>query len=147
MFSVVLAGLLGCSAWLAAVSITCQFIHYPAFKLIPASEFLAFHAQHTSVIGVIVSPALLGQIACTFGLLGLTERVPWWAILGSFVLLAGSVGWTGLVSGPLHGQIYASGGDPALIDQLIASGWVRNASWLGQAVLAGVVLALASSEP
>jgi hypothetical protein len=139
VLSVFLAGLLGCSAWLAAVSITCQFIHYPAFKLIPSSEFLAFHAQHTSVIGMIVGPALLGQVVCTFALLGLTDRVPWWAIALSFVFLAGSLGWTAFVSGPLHGQIYASGGDPVLIDRLIASGWVRNASWLGQAILAGLV--------
>lgn len=95
--------------------------------------------MHTSRTGVLVGVPMLIQIAATVGLFFVEPGVPHWVLIGSGVCLVFSVGWTGVVSGPIHGRLKEK--DSVLIDRLIRTNWPRAVAWTWQALLAGWVLA------
>ena len=113
-------------------------MHYPAFRFISAEDWAAFHAHHTLTTGILVVGPMLGQIVSTFALIAAIDQLPLWVIVASFVCLALSVGWTGVVSGPIHGQLVTK--DPALIERLISTNWPRAVAWTAQALIAVVPL-------
>jgi hypothetical protein len=137
--------LLASSVWMAAVGIYCQAVHYPSFRYVTPERFFDFTVMHRGMTGLLVGPPLLLQILATFALFAFLGRVPGWALAASAACLVFSVGWTGVVSGPLHGQIAMAGPDSPLIQRLIDSCWVRNLAWTLQAVLAGWLLFLPES--
>lgn len=128
---------LACSAaWMAAVGWYVGLVHYPAFRFVTAEEWTQFHAMHTSATGILVGPPMIIQILCSFAALSLSDS--WW-VKGSVVLcLALSVGWTGVVSGPIHMKLVTK--DAELIEQLIRTNWPRALAWTLQAVLAAWML-------
>jgi hypothetical protein len=66
--------------------------------------------------------------------LAISDRIPMWVVVASFLCLALSVGWTGVVSGPIHGQMVTK--DPVLIERLISTNWPRAVAWTAQALIA-----------
>ena len=145
MAEIVLVPLALSSAWMSAVGWYVQLVHYPTFRLVPAEKFAEFHAFHSNLTGLLVGPPIIVQVLATFGLTLARDRVPLWMVVASFVLLAASVGWTAVVSGPMHLRISAEGPLPQLIDRLIAGCWVRNIAWTAQTILAAWALLAARS--
>lgn len=135
-----LAGLLLSSSWMAAVSWIVQLVHYPQFLYIDQRAWSRAHRQHRDRIGVLVVPPMMLQVATTILLF---REGPWpgWFAWVSLVLLAGSVGWTGAVSGPLHIRL-KSAKDMAQIQLLVYTNWVRTICWTAQAALAWWVMVL-----
>lgn len=134
MASWILGALAASSAWMAAVGWYVGLVHYPTFRYISAQDWAAFHAHHSLTTGTLVVGPMLAQIAATFALVAVLDRVPMWVVVGSFLCLALSVGWTGVVSGPIHGQMVTK--DPVLIERLISTNWPRAVAWTAQALIA-----------
>lgn len=134
----VLVVLLFSSAWMAAVGWYVGMVHYPSFHRVSLEEWRAFHALHTSRTGMLVVLPMLVQILATVGLFLVEPGASRWMLVVSAVCLVLSVGWTGVVSGPIHGQLLEK--DSALIDRLIGTNWPRALAWTVQAVVAAWAL-------
>jgi hypothetical protein len=103
-----------------------QLVIYPAFAVIATDRFVAWHAGYTRAITRVVGPLMLAQAALLIGLAARDRRVPVMLALGMV-----GVAWlaTAGIAVPLHGQLQALGHDPALIERLIRTNWIRTASW------------------
>lgn len=120
---------------MGAVGWYVGLVHYPTFLVVRDEDWQRFHAMHSNMTGVLVGPPILGQVGATLLLFAL-EDVPAWVKWGSVACLVFSVGWTGVVSGPLHGPL-SGAKDVAVIERLIATNWPRALAWTLQAGLAG----------
>ncbi len=120
------------SGWMAAISWVMQMLHYPAFPKVPPEEWEPFHRFHCGRVGVLVVPGMAIQTLGTAGA-WVFSSLPFALAHSGLWLL--SVGWTAAVTGPYHARI-AQDPDPAQIEKMIRSGWVRTFAWTGQTLLA-----------
>ena len=106
-----------------------QVVHYPLFRLVGSGDFKGFHHNHTRLISWVVGPPMLAE-----GLSGVA--LVWYrpsgvpelsALVGVFLLL---VIWasTAFLRVPQHNRL-AHGFDTAAYRKLVATNWVRTASW------------------
>ncbi len=113
-----------------------QIVVYPQFRSVAPAEFASYAADHS------------GRITLALALLAPAEIVlAGWLFLDTpsglhrgVVFLSGALlaaGWlaTALFFGPLHGK-FQGAYDRDLIDQLIATNWIRTALWSARAGLA-----------
>lgn len=119
---------------MAAVGWYVGLVHYPSFRFISAEDWAAFHAHHSLNTGLLVVGPMLAQIVATLGLVAVLDQIPTGVVVASFICLALSVGWTGLVSGPIHGQMVTK--NEALIERLIRTNWPRAVAWTAQSLIA-----------
>lgn len=117
---------------MAAVGWYVQLVHYPGFRLVPSDRWGDYHALHMRGTGLVVVAPMLAQSAATVMLLA--EPSPGWLAWTSLALLAASVGWTFLVSGPLHRKL--DGPESPALDRLIVTNWPRAVAWTAQAGIA-----------
>jgi hypothetical protein len=132
------------SAWMGAVGLYVQLVHYPSFRFISEADWGRFHSMHMAMTGICVGLPMLIQLAATAAL-PLGRPLPAWATGAAIALCALSVGWTLLVSGPIHTQM--SGPDPELIDRLIRTNWPRTLAWAAQAILGVILLSQNPIQP
>ncbi len=130
------------SAWMAAVGWYVGLVHYPTFHYVPGERWAEFHRMHTSMTGLLVVLPMVLQIVATVALVVNQRPGQGGWVWASLFCLALSVGWTGMVSGPIHGELRTF--DPVLVDRLILTNWPRCVAWTAQAVISGFVLALSS---
>ena len=106
-----------------------QIVHYPLFAYVGDNIFLVYHQRHTQWITTIVAPLMLLELATGLLLWFKTPFHPFWILntLGIAVVW----GSTALWQVPLHNQLTQVDGVVrlALIQQLVASNWLRTIVW------------------
>ena len=136
MFS--LLALLVTSTWMAALGWYVGLVHYPGFLQVSREDWAEFHSAHSFWTGLCVGPTMMVQAAATL-LVCLHESTPTWA-KGALVLTClMSLGWTAIVSGPMHGRL-AKGRDVEVIKRLIATNWPRALAWTIQAIFCMILI-------
>lgn len=114
-----------------------SFVNYPSWRLIGASEFVAYHRFITPrVVAFLVAPAMLGTVFTVLLLWFRPRAIPraavWLAILCNIVV------WTAtfLIHIPIQMRLSASGLSLPLIDQLVLTNfWLRRVPYLVCAAL------------
>ena len=116
-----------------------QLVHYPLMRFASGPHFARFESEHRMRISFVVGPLMAVEGVCVLAFFfasppGLPGWLPW-AGAGAEAI---AVGATVLVSAPLHERLNAQF-DPALLDRLIATNWIRTLAW---SVRAGLSIAI-----
>lgn len=104
---------------------TIQLVHYPSFRFVEPSKFIAFEKFHSAKITLVVGPLMLIELVVSAGLVYL---------LGDFFsiinLVIVGVIWlsTLLLSIPRHNKLLI-GKDDEVIESLILTNWPRTVLW------------------
>lgn len=124
---------------LAGLIWTIQIVHYPLFAAVGGDVFSDYHAAHSRSISLLVVPFMLIELVAALAWLrwppdggGLT--LP---LLGAALI---AVIWisTFALQVPIHGAL-GGGLDPALVDRLVTTNWLRTLAWSGRSALLLVV--------
>jgi hypothetical protein len=122
--SLLLTGLI----WVVALVV------YPAFRLVGAADWQAYHRAHSRRITWAVAPPWAVQGLSALGLLALRPAaLPLSLLLAHAALVAVPVAVTVGWSVPAHERL-ARGPDPAALRRLLVTNWLRVAGWTGSAV-------------
>lgn len=118
------------SALLTGLIWYVQVVHYPIFLKVPAESFKAFHLQHTHTTSLVVAIPMVAELILSALMLmqqypGNIPATPYAAFACVIVI------WlvTFFISVPIHNQLEISGYNPALIQQLITTNWLRTLAW------------------
>ena len=103
-----------------------QCIIYPAFRAIEADRFEAWHRRYMQTISVFVIPLMLIQLTCS-AWAAIAHPVPWNVISMAAVAAAWAV--TFCISAPCHQKLQRIGKDPATIERIIRTNWLRTLAW------------------
>ena len=115
---------------------TIQVVHYPLMKKVPLAEFKAYEAEHRNRITFIVGPLMAVEGLCVLAYLAWPPAgLPWWLPWAGALAEAVAIGTTAFVSAPMHVRL-SEKHDPALLDRLVATNWIRTAAWTARAVIA-----------
>ena len=117
-----------------------QLVHYPLMRFVSGEQFARFETAHRVRISWVVGPLMLIEGLCVLAFLfappaGLPGWLPWAGAIAESV----AIGTTVLVSAPLHERLNAHF-DPATLDRLIATNWIRTVAWSARAGLAIAML-------
>ena len=117
-----------------------QIVHYPLFAQITPAGFGTYHTRHSDLTTRVVALPMVVD----FGLSGLliVIRPEWFSAGGSLAGFAlALLTWlcTFLVSVPLHGRL-GQGHDRAVIARLVATNWLRTATWTAHLLLLAFIL-------
>ncbi|MCB0826812.1 MAG: hypothetical protein KDC26_11540 [Armatimonadetes bacterium] len=129
---------------MAAIGWYVGLVHYPAFRLISREHWRTFHSMHSTFTGVLVLIPMLAQVALTF-LVAQQTSLPFPAKAVLVVLMIFSVGWTFLISGPLHQKMADQ--DEKAINLLIWTNTPRAVAWTLQALFCGILLNAVQTLP
>lgn len=101
-----------------------QLTHYPAFALIDEKHFAKFHARHTAVMGGIVGPVMIFELATAL-ILSRSLAVEWIVnLIGVILIWIVTFGF----SVPAHNKL-AAGQDHLIIRRLVTTNWIRTLIW------------------
>jgi hypothetical protein len=101
-----------------------SFVNYPSWRLIGASEFVAYHRFiGPRVIGFLVAPALLGTVCTTLLLRWRPAAIPRWAVAVAVALQLTIWISTATIQFPIQQELAAHGFSAPLIDRLIETNW------------------------
>jgi hypothetical protein len=115
---------------------TIQVVHYPLMKQIPTSAFKAYEADHRARITFVVGPLMAVEGLCVLAFLAWPPAgVAWWLPWVGAIAEAVAIGTTAFVSAPMHVRL-SENPDPALLDRLVATNWIRTVAWTARAVIA-----------
>ena len=121
-----------------------QLVHYPLLALVPDGAFVDYEDQHRRRITFIVGPAMGIELVTAAALLvDRPQGIPLWLLLTGLALLLVVLATTAFVSAPLHSRLTA-GKDPAAIDRLVATNWIRTVGWTGRGAVALAMVVLAT---
>ncbi|MEO5820870.1 MAG: hypothetical protein ABIT71_10215 [Vicinamibacteraceae bacterium] len=101
-----------------------SFVNYPSWRLIGASEFMAYHAFiGPRVIAFLVAPALLGTVCTAMLLRWRPVAIPRWSVWIALGLQA--VVWlsTATIQFPIQVELGAHGFSAPLVERLIETNW------------------------
>jgi hypothetical protein len=117
-----------------------QLVHYPLMRYVSEREFPRFETEHRVRISWVVGPLMLVEGLCVLAFVfapppGLAWWLPWAGAIAESV----AIGTTVAISAPLHERLNAHV-DPALLDRLIATNWIRTVAWTARAGLAIAML-------
>jgi len=117
-----------------------QLVHYPLMRFVPGARFADFEAAHSTRISWVVGPLMAVEGVCVLAFFFAPPvSLPWWLPWAGAVAEAIAIGTTMFVSAPLHGRPGANF-DPALLERLIATNWIRTAAWTGRAAVAIAIM-------
>ena len=117
-----------------------QLVHYPLMRFVPSAQFADFEAAHSTRISWVVGPLMAVEGVCVLAFFFAPPAgLPWWLPWAGAGAEAIAIGTAIFVSAPLHGRLGARF-DPALLDRLIATNWIRTAAWTGRAAVAIAIL-------
>ncbi len=105
-----------------------QLIVYPGFRYLDAESFKAWHTRYAYRIALFVVPLMTIQGAA-IGLQILTDLRP--AHLLSALFVIGAWGTTFGLSVPCHKRLQRNGKVRVVIDELVATNWIRTVLWTG----------------
>lgn len=117
-----------------------QVVHYPLFAEVGAAQFAAYERSHQQRITWIVAPLMLIELLSAVWLVASPPSgVARWILWLGLALVLVNWGSTALVQVPLHERL-AAGFSEAAHARLVATNWVRTASWTLRGGLAGWLL-------
>lgn len=117
-----------------------QLVHYPLMRFVSESQFARFETAHRVRISWVVGPLMLVEGVCVLAFLFAPPAgLPWWLPWAGAAAEAVAIGTTVLISAPLHERLNARF-DPALLNRLIATNWIRTVAWTARAGLAIAML-------
>jgi hypothetical protein len=117
-----------------------QLVHYPLMRFVSESQFARFETAHRVRISWVVGPLMLVEGVCVLAfLIAPPAGLPWWLPWAGAAAEAVAIGTTVLISAPLHERLNAHF-DPALLNRLIATNWIRTVAWTARAGLAIAML-------
>lgn len=112
-----------------------QVVHYPLFAKVGADAFPAYHHLHVARISPVVMVPMLVELGAAALLLA--DRPSWmpaWAAGVGVALIAVAWGSTFFFSVPAHDAL-GRGLDPAAVQRLVATNWIRLAAWTARSGL------------
>ena len=117
-----------------------QVVHYPLMRFVSSPQFARFETAHRRRISWVVGPlmAVVGVCVLAF-LFAAPAGLIWWLPRAGAGAEAVAIGTTVLVSAPLHERLNAHV-DPATLDRLIATNWIRTVAWTARGGLAIAML-------
>ena len=122
--------------FMCGVIAVIQIVHYPLFHMVGREGFATYAARHSSLITVLVGPAMLIEaVLTTMLLLNRPTVIPTWQPWAGAVLLAIVWASTAFVQVPQHATL-AGGFDEGAYQLLVQSNWVRTLAWFVRGVLA-----------
>ena len=103
-----------------------QLIIYPSFHYVSAFEFQAWHGRYQTLISWFVIPMMF----CQVWLVG-REALATRSLVDAASALLVAAAWivTFTLSVPCHRALAQAGKDPAVIDRLVATNWLRTVAW------------------
>lgn len=103
-----------------------QVVHYPLFMEVGSAEWLSYHIRHTHQTTWVVAPLMGIELLTALALAVMNPGHKW--LWGNLILVG--VMWlsTAFIQVPLHNQL-GNGWNAALIQQLVATNWIRTAAW------------------
>lgn len=117
-----------------------QVVHYPLMRFAAGQQFASFETEHRQRISWVVGPLMAVEGVCVLAFLFAPPAgLSWWLPWAGAGAEAVAIGTTVFVSAPLHERLNAHF-DPALLDRLIATNWIRTAAWTVRAGLAVAML-------
>ena len=96
-----------------------QLVHYPLMRYVSEQEFPRFETEHRVRISWVVGPLMLVEGLCALAVVFAPPTVA--------------------ISAPLHERLNAHF-DPALLNRLVATNWIRTVAWTARAGLAIAIL-------
>ena len=117
-----------------------QVVHYPLMRFVSGEQFARFETAHRMRISWVVGPlmAVEGVSVLAF-LFAPPAGLPWWLPWAGAGAEAIAIGTTVFVSAPLHEKLNAHF-DPATLNRLVATNWIRTIAWTCRAGLAIAML-------
>lgn len=112
-----------------------QLVHYPLFAAAAGPSFAAYHRRHLALVTWVVAPAMLVELASGVVLAWAPPPgISPWTTTAGLLLLA--IIWlsTALVQVPCHDRL-RTGFDAGAHRRLVASNWIRTASWSARALM------------
>jgi hypothetical protein len=103
-----------------------QTIIYPGFASIPAADFAGYHRWYVKRISAVVAPLMIGEALIAVAWLQRDN----FSSLSSLSAFLVAVVWisTIVLQVPIHRHLEA-GKDLPAIRRLVATNWIRTASW------------------
>jgi|GEM_PF-76078 len=112
-----------------------QLVHYRQFDLVGETSWLDYHRRHSTMITVLVAPAMLIEAASSIALvIGRPAAMGPWIAWAGLALVA--VAWlsTALIQVPCHNKL-SRGFDAAVCRSLTIGNWIRTIVWTARGVL------------
>ena len=103
-----------------------QLVHYPTFRFVDPSKFIAFHNFHTNNITYVVAPLMIAELIVAGLLVFKTSSA--FTIVNIGLVVATWV-LTFAISVPLHNKLAEAGFDEKVINQLCKTNWLRTGVW------------------
>lgn len=117
-----------------------QVVHYPLMRFVSGEQFARFETAHRTRISWVVGPLMLIEGICVLAfLIAPSAGLLWWLPWAGATAEAIAIGTTVFISAPLHERLNAHF-DPATLDRLIATNWIRTVAWTARAGLAIAIL-------
>ena len=122
--------------FMCGVIAVIQVVHYPLFGLVGRDGFAAYEARHSSLISLVVGPAMLLEAVFTaMLLLNRPAVIPAWQTWVGAGLLGIVWASTAFLQVPQHATL-AGGFDENAHRFLVQSNWVRTLAWFARGALA-----------
>lgn len=117
-----------------------QIVHYPLMRFVSGEQFARFETAHRVRISWVVGPLMAVEGVCVLAFLFAPPAgLPWWLPWAGAGAEAIAIGTTVFVSAPLHEKLNAHF-DPATLNRLVATNWIRTIAWTCRAGLAIAML-------
>ena len=117
-----------------------QVVHYPLMRFVSGEQFARFETAHRVRISWVVGPLMAVEGVCVLAFLFAPPAgLPWWLPWAGAGAEAIAIGTTAFVSAPLHEKLNAHF-DPATLNRLVATNWIRTIAWTCRAGLAIAML-------
>ena len=122
---------------LVGIILCTQFVSYPLFKSIEATEFHKYHSTYTRYIAPVVGPLMVLELVIV-GLLTLEESTNPLILASLFLVI---MVWlsTFLIQVPLHNKL-VKGYQAKWIQKLIYSNWIRSIAWTIKLIIATILI-------
>lgn len=118
-----------------------QLAHYPLYRHVGRETFPAYHDTHLRRTTV-VAPFMLVELgaSATWCVTSFGTPDQTFSIVG-LILVAKIWFSTMLLQVPCHRELERNGPDPATIDRLVGTNWIRTIAWTARAALLVWVIA------
>ena len=117
-----------------------QIVHYPLMRFVSGEQFARFETAHRVRISWVVGPLMAVEGVCVLAFLFAPPAgLPWWLPWAGAGAEAIAIGTTVFVSAPLHEKLNAHF-DPATLNRLVETNWIRTIAWTCRAGLAIAML-------
>lgn len=117
---------------MAGIIWVIQILHYPLFAEIKLQTFGAYHQKHSKVMGFLVGPAMIFELAAA--IFFIFQQFNFITFFNLSIVI-GIWGLTFFVSVRYHGQL-ARAFDLSVVHKLILTNWPRTFLWTLKLIVA-----------